>query len=250
MALEDLKKHLFDYVETRLGGGMIDVELGPAEYETGLEHAVDTFRQHSSASYQEAYAFLETEKDKNVYQLPKETMEVRQIFRRGLGSEVSGGTTNFDPFELAYTNVYLLQSGGTGGLATYDLYSQYQELAQRMLGGFLNFDYNRSNKKLRIIRNFRSDTTLLLWVYIQQPLISLLEDDMKASWLKKWTLASCKQMLGEARSKYATIAGPSGGTTLNGDALKQEAAVEMELLMQELRDFAAGSQEGWSFLIG
>ena len=30
-------------------------------------------------------------------------------------------------------------------------------------------------------------------------------------------------MLGEARSKFATIAGPQGGSTLNGDALKNEA---------------------------
>ena len=250
MALEDLKKHVFDYVHARLGGGMVDVELDPIHYEIGLEHAVGTMRQYSTASYEEAYLFLKTEADKNTYTLPKETIEVRQIFRRGLGSEIAGGTTNFDPFELAYTNVYLLQSGGTGGLATYDLYSQYQELAQRMLGGYLNYDYNRSTKKLRIIRNFRSETTLLLWVYIQQPLVSMLGDDAKASWLKKWTLASCKQMLGEARSKYATIAGPSGGTSLNGDSLKAEAAAEMDLLVQELKDFVAGDQQGWGFLIG
>lgn len=248
--VDDLKKGVFDYVRNRLGGGIVEVELEPEHYETGLEHAVDTFRQKSTSAMEEAYAFLETEKDKNIYQLPPETQEVRQIFRRGLGSEVSGGTTNFDPFELAYTNIYLLQSGGTGGLATYDLYSQYQELAQRMLGGYLNYDFNRVSKKLRIIRNFRSSTTLLLWVYIQVPIVTLLSDVKKAAWLKKWTLASCKQMLGEARSKYAVIAGPQGGTSLNGDALKAEASAEMEMLEQELRDFVAGDQEAWWFTIG
>ena len=41
-------------------------------------------------------------------------------------------------------------------------------------------------------------------------------------------------MLGEARSKFSTIAGPGGGTTLNGDTLKAEAQAEMEKLDQDL----------------
>ena len=32
----------------------------------------------------------------------------------------------------AYTNTYLLSSFNMGGLATYDLFSQYQELVGRM----------------------------------------------------------------------------------------------------------------------
>ena len=41
-------------------------------------------------------------------------------------------------------------------------------------------------------------------------------------------------MLGEARSKFATIAGPQGGSTLNGDALKAEAQADMEKLDAEV----------------
>lgn len=228
---------------------MVDNELDPEHYEAGLEHAMKVFRQKSTAAYEVAYLFMETEKDKNVYTLPDEVMEVREIFRRGLGSEISGGTTNFDPFELAYTNIYLLQSGGTGGLAMYDFYSQYQELAQRMLGGYLNFDYNRVSKNLRIIRNFRSETTLLIQVYTMCPVMTLLTDPAKESWISRWALASCKEMLGEARSKFSTIAGPQGGTTLNGDALIQAAQVEYEILTKELLDFQVGDSEAWGFCI-
>ena len=56
-------------------------------------------------------------------------------------------------------------------------------------------------------------------------------------------------MLGEARSKFNTIAGPQGGTSLNGDALKQEAIAEMDRLEQEVKTQTAGGQ-GYSFLIG
>jgi hypothetical protein len=56
-------------------------------------------------------------------------------------------------------------------------------------------------------------------------------------------------MLGEARSKFATIAGPAGGSTLNGDALKSEAQAEMEKLENEVSMAVAGGV-GYGFTIG
>jgi hypothetical protein len=56
-------------------------------------------------------------------------------------------------------------------------------------------------------------------------------------------------MLGEARSKFATIAGPQGGSTLNGDALKGEAQAEMEKLEAEVATQMAGGI-GYGFTIG
>jgi hypothetical protein len=58
-------------------------------------------------------------RSKRVYTLPKEIQQVRQIFivdqldlRTGNGT---GGTV-FEPFNLAYTNTYLLSSTNMGGL--------------------------------------------------------------------------------------------------------------------------------------
>jgi GTPase involved in cell partitioning and DNA repair len=56
-------------------------------------------------------------------------------------------------------------------------------------------------------------------------------------------------MLGEAREKFATIAGPQGGTSLNGASLKQEAQAEMEKLETEVSMSVAGGT-GYGFLIG
>ena len=56
-------------------------------------------------------------------------------------------------------------------------------------------------------------------------------------------------MLGEARSKFATVAGPQGGTSLNGDALKAEAIAEIQALEEELKLQVAGGQ-GYGFSIG
>jgi len=55
-------------------------------------------------------------------------------------------------------------------------------------------------------------------------------------------LAVLKGIIGEAREKYGSIAGPGGGTTLNGTAMKNESKEEMNRLMDELRKYVDYSQ--------
>jgi hypothetical protein len=150
---------------------------------------------------------------------------------------------------MAYTNTYLLSSSNMGGLATYDMFSQYQELVGRMFGSFIEFNWNTTTKKLTVLQRPRAEETLLMYVYNHRPDSELLNDYLGKIWIKDYTLAVCKYMLGEARSKFATIAGPQGGSTLNGDALKAEAQAEMEKLEQELTLQIAGGV-GYGFSIG
>ena len=161
----------------------------------------------------------------------------------------NGGGSLFDPFNLAYTNAYLLQKSGVGGLATYDFFSQYQELVGRMFGSFIEFNWNSTTKKLTLLTRPRAEETLLLYAYNYRPDSQLLNDYLAKQWIKDYTLASCKYMLGEARSKFATIAGPQGGSTLNGDTLKAEAQAEMEKLESEVSNAVPGGT-GYGFTIG
>jgi hypothetical protein len=189
--------------------------------------------------------------DQNTYTLPSEIVEVRKIFRRSIGSRSGGGDggTLFEPFNLAYTNTYLLASSNMGGLATYDFFSQYQELVGRMFGSFIEFKWNTTTKQLTILQRSRTEETLMLLCYNYRPDEQLLDDYLAKQWIKDYTVAACKMMLGEARSKFATIAGPQGGGQLNGDALKAEAAAEMEKLEQEVSTAVSGGT-GYYFTIG
>ena len=249
--LKTQKKEIFDYVYAMLGGGMVDVELDPIHYETALKKALSKFRQRSDNSVEESYLFMDTVIDQNEYVLPKEVMEVRQIFRRSIGSRTGGGDggTVFEPFNMAYTNTYLLASTNVGGLATYDFFSQYQELVGRMFGSFIEFQWNSTTKKLTILQRPRAEETLMLYCYNYRPDMQILDDYLASQWIKDYTLANCKYMLGEARSKFATIAGPQGGSTLNGDALKSEAQQEMEKLEKDVSEAVPGGN-GYGFLIG
>jgi hypothetical protein len=245
------KQEIYDYVHAMLGGGMIDVELDPVHYETALTKALTKFRQRSDNGVEESYMFLPTVQDQNEYTLPNEVMEVRKLFRRSIGSRTGGGDggTLFEPFNMAYTNTYLLSSSNMGGLATYDMFSQYQELVGRMFGSFIEFKWNSSNKRLTLLQRPRAEEDLLLYCYNYRPDSELLSDYLAIQWIKDYTLAACKYMLGEARSKFATIAGPQGGSTLNGDSLKAEAAQEMEKLEEEVKMQVPGGV-GYGFTIG
>lgn len=249
--LKDQKQEIFDYVHAMLGGGMVDVELDPIHYETALARALGKIRQKGSGSVEESYVFLDTVVDQNEYILPAEVIEVRQIFRRSIGSRsgMGSGGTLFEPFNLAYTNTYLLSSSNMGGLATYDFFSQYQELVGRMFGSFIEFKWNATSKKLTLLQRMRSEEQLMLWCYNYRPDTQLLDDYLAKQWIKDYTLATCKYMLGEARSKFATIAGPQGGGSLNGEALKSEAQQELEKLEKDVEQAVAGGV-GYTFVIG
>lgn len=250
-SLATQKQEIFDYVHAMLGGGMVDVELDPVHYETALTKALTRYRMRSEHSVEESYVFINTVIDQNEYTLANEIIEVRKLFRRSIGSRTGGGDggTLFEPFNLAYTNTYLLSSSNMGGLATYDMFSQYQELVGRMFGSFIEFKWNTTTKKLTLLQRPRAEETLLLYTYMYRPDSQILDDYLAKQWIKDYTLASCKYMLGEARSKFATIAGPQGGSTLNGDALKAEAQAEMEKLESEVSTAVPGGT-GYGFLIG
>jgi hypothetical protein len=339
------RKEIEDYIRFRLGDGMVDVELDPAHYKTAIDKALGRYRQRAGNSEEESYAFLELLPETQEYILPAEIQTVRQVFRRGIGSVTGTTASQFEPFASGYLNTYMLVAGRVGGLTNYELFSQYQELAMRMFGGYMNFTWNPVTKKLTIVRkmpntgnNYKRMKTLtatgtaigstitfemydpwdvvtvgstvgiincpvtgynntyevltvsnggtlftveaksilgatsvtgfelnrtniyapgnedpaetvLLWIYNKKPDSMILNDDRIFPWLQDYSLALCKEMLGQAREKFATIAGPQGGTQLNGATLKQEAKAEMEALEDEIKRFIDGSHP-YTWVIG
>ena len=336
--LLERRKELTDYIRFRLGDGMIDVELDPDHYKVAIDKALARYRQRAGFSQEESYAFLELKPEVQEYILPKEIMEVRAVYRRGIGSVTGTTASQFEPFASGYLNTYMLVAGRVGGLVNYELFVSYQKLAMTMFGGFMNFTWNRTTKKLTLIRKIpdyghkyirirtlTADTTevggtitietedpwtrvqvgdpivirncpisgyngnyvartvsqdlmtvtidvtstlantavvgwdlrktetfspetddpaesVLLWCYNYKPDSMILDDHMVYPWIQDYALALCKDMLGQAREKFAQIAGPQGGSQLNGAALKTEAKAEMEALEEELKRFVDGSQ--------
>jgi hypothetical protein len=246
-----LRAAITDYIRMRLGDGIVDVELDKEHYEMGITQSLIKYRQRAGNSVEESYCHLQLMPETQEYILPKEIQTVRAIYRRGIGS-VSGTTASqFEPFASGYLNTYMLVAGRVGGLVNYEMFASYQKLAMTMFGGFINFTFNPTTKRLVVVRKMpfqgvnppaEQQESVLLWIYNSKPDQMILNDTYAFPWIQEYAYSFCKRILGEARSKFSQIAGPQGGASLNGDALKQEALAEMEKLEEELKTFVDGSQ--------
>jgi hypothetical protein len=247
------RNKVFDYVRTMLGDGMIEVELDPAHYEIALDRALTKYRQRSPNAVEESYLFLELIQDQNEYRLPDEVITVRQVFRRAIGSRtgIGAGGTLFEPFNLAYTNTYLMSGSMMGGLATYDAFAGYQKLVGRMFGSYIEFLWKPTSHLLDILqRPFAQGEQILVQSYNYRPDWVLLQDTYAKQWLKDYTLATAKEMLGQARSKFGSIAGPGSPITLNGTALISESKEMIEKLEKELITNEVNGSNAYYFITG
>ena len=247
--VQSLNNDIIDYIRLRLGYGMIDVEADKEHFDMGIKQALIRYRQKSANSVEESYAFLNIYPETQEYILPNEIMNIRAIYRRGIGS-VSGTTASqFEPFASGYLNTYMLVAGRVGGLASYELFTGYQELAMRMFGGYMNFTWNKVTKKLTLVRKIPNQGTnydinqaesVLLHLDNYKPDIMLLNDPGTLPWIQDYALALVMIAIGNAREKFASIAGPQGGTSLNGTALKAEGQALLDKLDEDIRNFVDG----------
>jgi hypothetical protein len=61
-------------------------------------------------------------------------------------------------------------------------------------------------------------------------------NDVGRQWIRKYTLALAKELLGAIREKYNSIPIPDGEVSLDGAALRAEAQVEKDALITQLRE--------------
>lgn len=241
------KNEIIDYIRLRLGDGIVDVEADKEHYDSAIEQAFNRYRQRSSNSVEESYAFLDMTPETQQFILPKEIIDVRQIFRRGIGSVTGTTASQFEPFASGYLNTYMLVAGRVGGLVNYELFTGYQELAMKMFGGYMNFTYEKVTRKLTLIRKQpflgtgeQISESILLWTYNYKPDVMLLNDPQIFPWIQDYAYALVMISIGNAREKFASIAGPQGGTALNGTALKQEGLQLLDKLDLEISTYMDG----------
>jgi len=249
--VSSLQNDIVDYIRLRLGYGMIDVEADKEHFDMGIKQAFIRYRQKSSNAVEESYAFLDIYPETQEYILPNYITDVKQIYRRGIGSVTGTTASQFEPFASGYLNTYMLVAGRVGGLTNYELFVDYQKLAMKMFGGFMNFYWNKVTKKLTLVRKQpfggtgAANTiaeTVMLHVYNYKPDIMLLNDPQVFPWIQDYAYALTILSIGQAREKFQSIAGPQGGTSLNGAALKQEGMELLKELDEQIKNFVDGGQ--------
>jgi hypothetical protein len=236
-------------IELGLGAQMVDVELDVEHLNLAISVGIQKLRQQSDGANLEKDIFLHITKDIQEYTLPEEVQDVRRLYRRGVGAYTNGGV-NFDPVDAAFYNIYLLQPNRSGGLATWDFYSQFLETTERVFASQYNFTWDVNAHKLTIIRRPTADEEVVVRVYARKSEDDIIVDPYTGPWLRSYATALSKHMLGEARDKFPSgFPGPNGNVMLNGAAMKQEAQAEIERLELQLLNLVT-SGDGYGFVIG
>lgn len=242
MAENNKLQGLFHNIFVSLGGSSIEVELEDDDFNTAFENSVRAYRERSYNSVNSGFWFMELQMGKLSYDLPRDIDNVKAIYRSRTGI-IFG--ESFEPFSAAFLQQILVGNNnqvGFGGFATYDFMMQYQEMVGRIFGERIQFFFHRNDSSVHIMQNPRSPEKVALEVSRLKSIDQLLDDGLAYTWLKDYTLALCKSILGEKYSKMATLPGAQGGVQLKGEALKTESKEMVEKLHQDIQDYAEGNE--------
>jgi len=89
-----------------------------------------------------------------------------------------------------------------------------------------------ANESQTIQADSLSDYSDIPYDFIQYSFIN----DVGKQWIRKYTLALSKELLGAIREKYSSVPIPDGEVNLDGAALRAEAQVEKDMLVTQLRE--------------
>tara|TARA_B100000945_G_scaffold309221_1_gene299840 strand:- start:460 stop:1644 length:1185 start_codon:yes stop_codon:yes gene_type:complete len=195
-------------------------------------------------------------------------IEVQRVFNQGPAAI----SKFYDPFAGTYDNIELLDSFGFGNVSpavsyilrpiSYDLAranaietndlirkSAYSfELVDNKLRIFPNpetddggskiyFHYYKRNDRVDVTQDYTlnkvSDPSNIPYKFITYTEIN----SMGRNWIRKYTVALAKELLGIIRSKYASLPLPNGEVSMDGEALKAEGREEKANLLEELNTF-------------
>lgn len=233
-------KNLFYTIYVELGGTSIERELNDDDYSAAFNAALQLYRARSRNSVQEGWILLRTQKDQQTYTLPPEVDNVTMVRRLRFSVLQSGGA--FDPFTQAFFNSALRgTSGNSTGLLSYQTISMYEKTVGRLFGEEVMFEHNVGNGELFLWRKIAAEGEVIgIQCSKLKDVENLLRDHQANRWLRLFTKAGVKEILGEKYGKFAQYPGAQGGTTLRGEAMITEAKQEKVDLEDELTKWGDG----------
>ena len=214
-----------DSILSRLGSPVIRVELTDHQILTVIDEAVSKLDYHSP-NWCTNYMTFRTQKDRNMYELPRFVMNNLQyvVYKKSLLSVAQQeGTLEFDFFIKYFQDNFLFKDFQ---ITDFLLMTMHLEQIRKILGRDGTFEvvdnkyvavYPVPQEVEEVIVQFRSLNSDTLHPFF-------------VNWLQKYATANAKVILGGIRGKYNTLPSPGGGARLNGDTLVQEGMNEMEKL--------------------
>ena len=237
----------YDDIIFHLSGTLIDVELELEDVDRAFRYAVQQYKQKGSDNHDRVLIPLAVQKNQNEYDLSgKNINTINNIIR----FKTLSGIFADEPFSQAITNDFFgnLRRNNDSSFLTFDLTMQMVENSEFYTAEEPNFQYLRNQEKLFLLNppDHQPNDDWMLDAYIH------LDDRGYENilWVKDFTLAHCKQVLGRAYRQFGSIPSPTGETQTDGNDLVKEAQQEKEALLEQIDNFTDGDGDALGVFIG
>ena len=240
MAVHDTFKN---DITTALGGNLIDVELTQADYDFAFDKAKRIFVQRGNNNFDRKFLSIDVVPDTFVYTLPaSENIDtiVRIIKPRStLASE--------NPFHVVTINeMFGGLYSGSSNMLTWELGLQALDNINIYLLNDTQYTWKKRTNTLTLL-----DNPVLAEAWFIELYADLSDEEYQdVIWVRNYTIAEAKIILGMAYRKFQSLTSPSGETGLAGDAMIAEGKEEQLLLLESIGDYVDGDVAGSVFIIG
>jgi len=234
------------YIESLLGGNLVDVELTTDDYAAAFNRTKWTFLQKGNNNFNQKFQMLNVLVGQTSYTVDKEINTVVRVIKP------RAGIYSNDPFSIAtFNDIFWNFDHNEGNLLNYELGLQLIERIQRYVAYDADFIFqkargNQINGTIEFLKPPKKAETWFLECYANLTDAEYYD----VVWIQNWMLAECKELLGHAYSKFQSLQGPSGNTSLNGQDLLQEAQREKEALLEDIKNFQDGDGMGMPIMMG
>lgn len=233
-----------DDIEISLGGSLIDVELTQEDYDYAFDKAKRIFIQRGNNNFERKFITITVTPDTFAYVLP--SSENIDTIVRIIKPKSSLSPAN--PFHVATFNEIFgsMYSAGSSSMVSYELLHQSLETINIYLLHDTQFIWKKRTNTLTLLDNPKLGENWVVEVYADLTDAEYEE----VIWVRNYTMAEAKIILGMAYRKFQSLTSPSGETSLSGDAMIAEGKEEQLLLLETIGDYVDGDVAGSVFLIG
>ncbi len=224
---------LLAYVQRKLGGETVTVELSESVVKDCVDDALAFYSKYKPLRVTESWVA-----PAGFSQHTWQTKGVRGVFNVDLTNiAINPSNANIEAIALSGTfQFYGVGSSTLGNIDVryYEYVKQWIKTVQRELGSEPDWKLS-DDGKVMFIFSPGLDTRVYCTVNVDvtSPMDIRRQDE---GWFREYVVALAKIVLGQARSKFATIPGADNTLQLNGAALIQEGRADKEDLEKKLID--------------
>jgi hypothetical protein len=231
-----------NYILERLGGGVIRINVSPAQVDHAVDDALDFWQEYHEAAEERTYLSIQLDQaaiDTGAVTLPTNVKSVRKV----IDPNVFGGKTSADSlFSVNYymgsNAVWNMLSGSTnGGMVSYAISQQYMAELDALMSPDPSFRFRHYNGVLHIDKKLSGMLAVGQYLVVEcQATLDPASNPRIWSdrYLRNLAVAYLKFQWGSNISKFQNIQLPSG-LVMNGSELVAQAKEDIAKAEQDIR---------------